>query len=162
MPQTKPIEMMSRKEEKEWTTAGRHLFLTAFPNPDRIGCPGPETLRVLALDALKLALPEREKWLDHMTCCSPCFQEYYSLSEKARTTKRMTVLPYAQSQFWPSALLPGYAFSGNPHITRRQCGKKRHSSLTIPKDQQTSQGHRHPASGCRTGPQIHGNHTGAR
>jgi hypothetical protein len=133
--------MMSRKEEKEWTTAGRHLFLTAFPNPGRIGCPGAETLRILALDALKLALPEREMWLDHMTCCSPCFHEYYSISEKTRLQKRLIVLALC-------AILVLAVGLGAWLATQRKSSVSPGSNVAgrdiprpaIPKDQQNSQG----------------------
>jgi len=83
---------MSRKEEKELLAAGKRIFLTHFPNPERVGCPDSGTLRTMALDSLRLSLPEREMWLDHMTCCSPCFGEYYSHLQRARFRKRVAIL----------------------------------------------------------------------
>jgi|SRR5947209_9043838 len=63
------------------------VFLHAYPNPERIGCPGSEVLRGLATKDLPISHPARE----HITRCSPCFQEFRAfekgiLREKSKKT----------------------------------------------------------------------------
>jgi hypothetical protein len=57
-----------------------------FPNPDRIGCPGSAVLRGIALHKLRLA--EVHKWMDHLSTCSPCYQQFTQLSKQAVTQRR--------------------------------------------------------------------------
>lgn len=58
-----------------------------FPNPQRVGCPGPGILRSIALH--KLPLSEADPWLDHLSSCSPCFQEFSEIrKQKADQRKR--------------------------------------------------------------------------
>lgn len=58
-----------------------------FPNPQRVGCPGPGILRSIALH--KLPLSEADPWLDHLSSCSPCFQEFSEFrKQKADQRKR--------------------------------------------------------------------------
>jgi hypothetical protein len=90
MPPKKPIKPLSRKEEKPLLKAGLKLFSSGFPNPDRIGCPEPMTIQTLALRSLQLTLPERERWFDHMTICSPCFNLYRGLVRKKQFRGRAT------------------------------------------------------------------------
>ncbi len=92
MPTKKPIKPLSRKEEKPLLKAGLKLFSSGFPNPNRIGCPEPATIQTLALRSLQLTLPERERWFDHMTICSPCFNLYHGLVRKKQFRGRLTKL----------------------------------------------------------------------
>ncbi len=58
-----------------------------FPNPQRVGCPGPSVLRNIALH--RLPLSEADPWLDHLSSCSPCFQEFSEIrKQKAGQRKR--------------------------------------------------------------------------
>jgi hypothetical protein len=57
-----------------------------FPNPQRVGCPGPAILKRIALH--KLPLSEAELWLDHLSSCSPCFREFSEIREQASRRKR--------------------------------------------------------------------------
>ena len=57
-----------------------------FPNPDRIGCPGSEVLRGIASHKLRLA--EVHPWLDHLSACTPCYQEFTKLRKQAVTQRR--------------------------------------------------------------------------
>ena len=58
-----------------------------FPNPQRVGCPGPGVLRSIALH--KLPLSQADPWLDHLSSCSPCFQEFTEIrKQKAGQRKR--------------------------------------------------------------------------
>ena len=57
-----------------------------FPNPDRIGCPGSAVLRGIAFHNLRLA--EVHQWLDHLSACSPCYQEFTELRKQSLTQRR--------------------------------------------------------------------------
>lgn len=91
--------MLSQKEEKELLRAGEELFRTGFPNPDRLGCPGTETLRTLAFRSQSLPLSDRTRTIDHMTCCSPCFSEFSSFAAQARQRKRLAVIGLCAALF---------------------------------------------------------------
>src|SRR5215469_315142 len=51
-----------------------------FPNPDRIGCPGSAVLRGIAFR--KSQLVEVHQWMDHLSTCSPCYQEFTQLRKQ--------------------------------------------------------------------------------
>ena len=57
-----------------------------FPNPQRVGCPGSAVLRGIAFR--KLRLPEVDRWLVHLSSCSPCYQEFTELREEAASQHR--------------------------------------------------------------------------
>jgi len=59
-----------------------------FPNPQRIGCPGAPILRGIAFR--KLRLSEVSRWLDHLSSCSPCFQEFTEMRKEAVPQRRLT------------------------------------------------------------------------
>jgi hypothetical protein len=84
--------MLSRQEERELLSLGEELLLTDFPNPERLGCAGTEALRTLALRSQSLPLSERTRYLDHMTCCSPCFSEFSAFVDQARRRKRLALI----------------------------------------------------------------------
>jgi len=65
-----------------------------FPNPQRIGCPGPPILKSIALH--KLPLAEADPWLEHFSSCSPCFQEFSEIRKQAVGQRR-------QTQIWLAA-----------------------------------------------------------
>src|SRR5437879_4955494 len=73
---------------------GRGL-LKEFPNPDRAGCPGSDVLRRIASHAMPLA--EAEKWLDHLTSCSPCYRDFSELQADYRHRRMQTILAIAAS-----------------------------------------------------------------
>jgi len=58
-----------------------------FPNPQRIGCPGSVILRGIAFR--KLRLSEVSRWLDHLSSCSPCFQEFTEMHKEVVTQRRL-------------------------------------------------------------------------
>lgn len=88
----KPIRMLSRQEEKELLRSGEDVLRSDFPNPERLGCPGKEILRTLASRSQSLALTDRSRYLDHMTCCSPCFSEFSVFVDQARHRKRLALV----------------------------------------------------------------------
>lgn len=73
---------------------GRGL-LKEFPNPDRVGCPGTDVLRRIAGHQMPLA--EAERWLDHLTSCSPCYVDFNQLRESYRLARRRVILAIAAS-----------------------------------------------------------------
>jgi hypothetical protein len=87
-----PMRLLSREEEKQLLEAGEEVLIEEFPNPERLGCPGSTALRLLALHNKRLGLAERERILDHMTCCSPCFREFNAVSKEARNRRQLAVL----------------------------------------------------------------------
>src|SRR5208337_3805191 len=59
-----------------------------FPNPQRVGCPDSAVLSGVAFRKLRLA--EVEPWLEHLSSCSPCFQEFTELRKQATSQRRRT------------------------------------------------------------------------
>src|SRR5271166_1736775 len=59
-----------------------------FPNPQRVGCPDSAVLRGIAFRRLRLS--EVEPWLEHLSSCSPCFQEFTELRKQATSQRRRT------------------------------------------------------------------------
>jgi hypothetical protein len=72
---------------------GAKYFREAFPNPDRIGCPGSATLE--ALGARSAGADTERAVTDHLTCCSPCFLEYEALVHRRRERHRVKVFAAA-------------------------------------------------------------------
>jgi hypothetical protein len=54
---------------------------TAFPNPDRLGCPSQDFLKNLARH--KVPIEKTAAWIDHLASCSECFQDFTRFSEIA-------------------------------------------------------------------------------
>jgi len=73
---------------------GRGL-LKEFPNPDRTGCPGSDVLRKIA--SHEMPLPEAEKWLDHLTSCSPCYADFSQFRAAHQRRRTRTLLAIAAS-----------------------------------------------------------------
>lgn len=57
-----------------------------FPNPGRVGCPGPSLLRGIAQH--KVPLSQADRWLNHLSSCSPCFQDFRMHHAEAVVGKR--------------------------------------------------------------------------
>ena len=77
----------------------RHLLdllaksaLNDYPNPQRVGCPGPEFLRTLAFN--RKSIPLDDSRLDHVVHCSPCFAEFTSLRSAAKRRRRRISLAF--------------------------------------------------------------------
>lgn len=58
----------------------QQAILREFPNPERKGCPGTQTLRELA----SRPRPVRDAAWEHVTHCSPCFREFLDLRTEAK------------------------------------------------------------------------------
>ena len=85
----------SEREEKRILDALGRGLLKEFPNPDRTGCPGSDVLKRIASHEMPLA--EAEKWLDHLTSCSPCYREFSELQAGYRHRRMQTILAIAAS-----------------------------------------------------------------
>ena len=85
----------SERDEKRILDALARGLLKEFPNPERAGCPGSDVLRRIASHAMPLA--EAEKWLDHLTSCSPCYRDFSELQAGYRQRRMHTVLAIAAS-----------------------------------------------------------------
>lgn len=68
-----------------------------FPNPQRVGCPDSAVLRGIALH--KVPLSEADRWLDHFSSCSPCFQEFTQFRKQAVNRRRTQIWLAAAAVF---------------------------------------------------------------
>lgn len=68
--------------EEELVDAFERIIHEDFPNPQRIGCPGPEALAKLAEESGHI---QQKRLLNHIRQCAPCFDE---LKELRRKTSR--------------------------------------------------------------------------
>jgi hypothetical protein len=57
-----------------------------FPNPERVGCPDSSILRGIA--SHKLPLAQAAPWFDHLSACSPCFQDFNKFRREATGQRR--------------------------------------------------------------------------
>jgi hypothetical protein len=86
-----------------------------FPNPQRVGCPGPAVLRSIALH--KLPLSEADPWLDHLSSCSPCFQEFSEIRRQKAGQRKL-------AQMWlAAAAMVLLAIGGWLWLRSRQSGQ---------------------------------------
>jgi len=72
---TAPDEILPGLSEERLLRAARDYVASAFPNPERVGCPGRQRLNVLARQT---TAPD-ENDLDHLMTCSDCFLEYQAI-----------------------------------------------------------------------------------
>src|ERR1035441_6320914 len=76
-------EIIPGISEEQLLRAGRDYVASAFPNPDRIGCPGRQRLEVLARQP---SAPD-EGNIDHLMTCSACFGEYHAIRKASKRRK---------------------------------------------------------------------------
>jgi len=57
-----------------------------FPNPGRVGCPEQSVLKGIARH--KIPLSQARQWLNHLSSCTPCFQDFRRFRAEATTEKR--------------------------------------------------------------------------
>jgi hypothetical protein len=87
-------KLLSKREEYLVVEAGRRVLLGGgFPNPERVGCPGSEVLKAIALR--KISMIDGAEYIDHVGCCSPCFTEYDALRRQAKNQKRLRLVGLA-------------------------------------------------------------------
>jgi len=83
----------SRRDERRILDVLGRSLLKDFPNPERIGCPGPDVLERIASHDMPLS--EAEKWLDHLGSCSPCYTDFKQLQQADASRRRRMVLAIA-------------------------------------------------------------------
>jgi hypothetical protein len=97
-------------DEMEWI---RQAILKAYPNPEHIGCPDPETLKGMARRTLPMVAAEQ----DHVFHCSPCFATYISVRNEIRRSRLIRLSTVWSVAAALVAALSYYAFSS--HYTWR-------------------------------------------
>jgi hypothetical protein len=95
-----------RAEKRILNALGRGL-LNEFPNPERAGCPGRDVLKRIA--SREMPLTEAEKWLDHLTSCSPCYRDFSQLQNAQQLRRKQTWLAIAAAILLCAAV-GGWAF----------------------------------------------------
>jgi hypothetical protein len=76
----------SEKDEKQFLEAMGRGLLREFPNPTRTGCPHSTVLQGIASHRTPLA--QAEPWLQHITSCSPCYQDVCDFRRADQHRKR--------------------------------------------------------------------------
>jgi len=84
----KAQEEFNGEEKRILDLLGRGLSRD-FPNPQRVGCPDSAVLRGVA--AHKVPLSEADRWLNHFSSCSPCFQEFTQFRKQAVDRQRTQI-----------------------------------------------------------------------
>jgi hypothetical protein len=97
----------SERDEKRILDALGRGLLKEFPNPDRTGCPGSDVLKRIASHEMPLA--EAEKWLDHLTSCSPCYRDFCQFQAAYQRRRTRTFFAIAAG-ILIVASLAGWAF----------------------------------------------------
>jgi hypothetical protein len=97
----------SERDEKRILNALGRGLLTEFPNPERTGCPGRDVLKRIA--SHEMPLTEAEKWLDHLTSCSPCYRDFSQLQKVKELRRKQTWLAIAAAILLCAAV-GGWAF----------------------------------------------------
>ena len=92
----KAQEEFNGEEKRILDLLGRGLSRD-FPNPQRVGCPDSAVLRGIALH--KVPLSEADRWLDHFSSCSPCFQEFTQFRKQAVDRRRTQIWLAAAAVF---------------------------------------------------------------
>lgn len=68
------VPRVTRRDERLLIRLAIEAIHSDFLNPDRLGCPGRDTLEAIAKG--RLSIPEVEDVIDHIATCAPCFDEY--------------------------------------------------------------------------------------
>jgi hypothetical protein len=58
---------------------------SAYPNPERLGCPGAEVLQELAARSARFEDIEEDEHWKHAIHCGPCYREYLDRREAYRS-----------------------------------------------------------------------------
>ena len=87
------MKLFSGQDDRRVFEAGRRYFSTAFPNPNRVGCPGTDVLRAIAFR--KVDRSKAKEWDSHLMECSPCFVEYVAFRDQAQRIQKIRRLATA-------------------------------------------------------------------
>src|SRR5664279_3822228 len=91
-PVSRDREPSDREEKRLLKIVGQELA-NGFPNPQRKDCPDSAVLQGIACRKLRLA--EVEHWLDHLSSCSACFQQFSRLQAEAARRRRRSMASIA-------------------------------------------------------------------
>jgi hypothetical protein len=99
----------------------QQAVLRCYPNPERRGCPGGTVLRSVS----RRHLPIRDAYWEHVTHCSPCFQEFLDFRKDLTAARKRLVLrnrlllgtAFAAVAIASVLLLPPSHKSGPPIMT---------------------------------------------
>jgi hypothetical protein len=97
----------SESDERRILNALGRGLVNEFPNPERAGCPGRDVLKRMA--SHEMPLTEAEKWLDHLTSCSPCYRDFSQLQNVQKLHRKRTWLAVAAAILLCAAV-GGWAF----------------------------------------------------
>lgn len=91
MSQSRPNNSLSKNEEERLVEAGRRVLLDGgYPNPERVGCPGPRVLKAIAERTMDLR--QAQEWALHLGSCSPCFVDYSAFRKQAERRKTLELV----------------------------------------------------------------------
>lgn len=89
----------SQFDEERFLKFGKRYLSEAFPNPDRIGCPPEDALRLAALQPQKADVAVTE----HLSFCSPCFNHYMEFLAELRRESSQERSHWKGILGWPVA-----------------------------------------------------------
>jgi hypothetical protein len=112
------MKLFSGQEDRRVFEAGRRYFSTAFPNPNRVGCPGTEVLRAVAFR--KMERSRAKQWDSHLMECSPCFVEYVAFRDQALRQRRLRRLAVAAAI---AVICVGFWFAYKEKLLRTPTGQ---------------------------------------
>src|SRR5215472_7362515 len=78
-------DIVAGVSEEKFLRAAREYVKWAYPNPDRVGCPGRARLQTLA--HRKCSIADHMGEIDHIVTCSPCFVEYHAIRRAWKWTR---------------------------------------------------------------------------
>jgi len=81
-------DSLSPTEEREMRETLRDIFVTDFPNPERLGCPENVEAKLKAL-AWRRKFPDAQELISHLGSCSPCYQEHEEFVRQHRSRQRL-------------------------------------------------------------------------
>lgn len=76
---------MAESPEQKWNRVQKKIqqvLLTAYPNPNREGCPNGDGLSELARRAGDDESLDGDETWEHVKHCSPCYREFLAIREK--------------------------------------------------------------------------------
>jgi len=108
---------LTDRQEKRFLREARAAIRAQFPNPQRSGCPKPNTIRDLALR--RIPLVETGDLVDHVATCAPCFDTYRRyrrnrrLAQVGAPTLLAVLAVLALVWWWPHRLSRNHS---QPHL----------------------------------------------
>jgi hypothetical protein len=116
-------QRISDKQMRDIVALGKKYSKSAFPNPEREGCPKTATLRAMAYRDKRLSLEDLP--ISHVVSCSPCYQEYMRHRRTAGLVRGLQVtavsLILLAAVFAAVRVVRDYtSLGGQPSISQKQ------------------------------------------